>query len=73
MEPSDINTRYCQIIQNDEWKNYPAQDLKKGMRFRMFEPDGKFIVEGTAEYDANIDDQGIVGVVLADDWKDTLE
>jgi len=69
MEPSDINTRICKTFQDNEWKVFPAQDLKKGMRFRMFEPDGKFLVEGTAEYDANVDDQGIIGVVLADDWK----
>ena len=69
MKTSDINTRICKTLQNDKWKKFPAQDLKKGMRFRMFEPNGEFIVEATADRDANIDDKGIIGVVLADDWK----
>ena len=58
----DINTRYSQIFIDGEWRTVPNLAVKKGMRFRMFEPEGTLVIDGIAETDAEMDDKGIIGI-----------
>ena len=61
-----INTRYSQVFSDNEWKDIPPLALKKGMIFRIFEPDGtptagengNLIALGDAEKDEN----GVIGI-----------
>jgi hypothetical protein len=63
-DASVLNTRYSQVFLYNEWRDIPNLGLKKGMRFRMFEPTGEIVLEGLAGSDAEVDAAGIIGIVV---------
>lgn len=37
---NNINVRKAQVLFRNKWKDVDGKDIKKGMLFRLFEPDG---------------------------------
>jgi hypothetical protein len=46
-EISKDNVRKAQIFMRDEWRDIPPLGIKQGMVFRLFEPDGTPVSDGT--------------------------
>jgi hypothetical protein len=73
---SEENTRYNQVLIEDEWRDVPLLGVKKGMIFRMFEADGTPVKHGlvdrfVATKDSWINDDGIVTVEYVWDEDET--
>ncbi len=61
----DINTRYVEVFEENEWIRRHPRMLKKGQIFKMFEPDGEPVSDGTvfvSETDPVMDENGIIGI-----------
>jgi hypothetical protein len=49
-EISKDNVRKAQIFQNEEWMDIPPLGIKQGMVFRLFEPDGTPVFDGSQNH-----------------------
>lgn len=51
-----INQRKSKVLQNDEWIEIDGMDIKKGMIFKLFEPDGTPVIIGNYDIFVAISD-----------------
>jgi hypothetical protein len=68
---SKDNVRKAQIFVHDEWRDIPPLGIKQGMVFRLFEPDGTPVSDGTrthfvATRDSYLNRSGIVVIERID-------
>lgn len=63
--------RYVEIWEGEQWNKAEFKNIKFGMRFRIFEPDGKLVIRdgGVSEFIAQadaIEEDEIWGVEVSD-------
>jgi hypothetical protein len=70
---NNLNVRTCKYEKDGLWEDISPIDIKKGMVFMMFEPDGEVVIGDNgsvtmkAAIDAYIDKNGIIGIQIETD------